>query len=340
MDYMMNNNQVQTLNYSAHAIEEFLQWQVKLEDSAPESAKMFGGLAALLKESVKFILPNCCGFIAYEEVKQAHLDLTRLPFPCVAFEIPWEHEPDGITHIGGIPQAPATKRIALCWEPEAGAHIFPELNDILKSFPDGGCFVMPIYWGPENPIWTAALGGSFIPYENTVTSINFDEIPSVSKLAFESIHDVGRMSKKSQQLRAEPFRLFPEIFEQAVAYLGSIEKAFAQIIVDCQDEVFSVVQACSVINCANVTSVDIEAPSKINKKRIAKGKQPFFSYKVLQLSDEVNQQKGNHGGSHASPRMHLRRGHLRRLKDKLIWVRPALINAGSKSGAVEKDYVL
>jgi hypothetical protein len=38
--------------------------------------------------------------------------------------------------------------------------------------------------------------------------------------------------------------------------------------------------------------------------------------------------------------MHLRRGHLRRLQSKVIWVRPTMVGASSESGFVAKDYAL
>lgn len=99
------------------------------------------------------------------------------------------------------------------------------------------------------------------------------------------------------------------------------------------------IQACSVINCANVTTEEIAAPAFLNKKRLAKGKQPFFSYKILQLSEDRRpRSETGADGKHASPRMHLRRGHLRRLEKKVVWVRPAMVNADSKRGAVVKDY--
>nr|MCF1501516.1 hypothetical protein [Allorhizobium sp. Av2] len=50
--------------------------------------------------------------------------------------------------------------------------------------------------------------------------------------------------------------------------------------------------------------------------------------------------EGTGGGSHASPRLHLRRGHLRRLPEKTVWVRAAMIGAASETGTVTKDYRL
>ena len=337
----MKNDQVQPLNYCAHAIEDMRELETILRGAAPESARVFRRLIDMLKHSVKFILPNCCDLIDPSELRQAHLDLTRLPFPCVAFEAPWEKE-DGIEQLGEFQQTPATKRIALCWEASPEYELLPGLNSILDAFPEGGVFVLPIYWGPEHRRWTVALGGSFVPYENTMQDMKLEESLPASRIAHAATIEAGLTKSKAKHFRAEPFYLLPEFYEKTLAaYGGNREKAYAQIILDSRDEVQTVVQACSVINCANVTTAEVSAPAALNKKRQEKGKQPFFSYKVLQLSDERREAgKGGAGGNHASPRMHLRRGHLRRLESKVVWVRPAMANAGTSPGAVLKDYAV
>ncbi len=337
----MKNDQIQTLNYCAHAIEDLRELAAILHGTAPESARVFRRLIDMLRHSVKFILPNCCDLIDPDELRQAHLDLTRLPFPCVAFEAPWEKE-DGIKQLGEFQQTPATKRISLCWEASPEYELLPGLNSILEAFPGGGVFVLPIYWGPEDRRWTVALGGSFVPYENTMQDWNLEESLPASRIVYAATMEAGLTKSSAKHFRAEPFYLLPELYEKTLAaYAGDREKVYAQIMLDSRDEVQTVVQACSVINCANVTTAEVSAPAALNKKRQEKGKQPFFSYKVLQLSDERREAgKGGAGGSHGSPRMHLRRGHLRRLESKVIWVRPSMVNAGSNAGAVLKDYAV
>lgn len=94
----------------------------------------------------------------------------------------------------------------------------------------------------------------------------------------------------------------------------------------------------SALNCSNVKQEEIQ-PSKImNKLRKEKGKQPFFSYKVLTIDTQntvTSNKSGN--GSHASPRVHLRRGHIRRLPNKTVWVNSCVVGDKSK-GMVQKDY--
>ncbi len=337
----LKNDQIQTLNYCAHAIEDLRELETILRGTAPVSAHVFRRLIEMLQHSVKFILPNCCNLIDPNELKQTHLDLIRLPFSCVAFEAPWEKE-DDIERLGEFQQTLATKRIALCWEASSEYELLPGLNSVLNVFPEGGVFVLPIYWGPEYRRWTVALGGSFVPYENAVQDVKLDESLPASRIAHAATIEAGLAKPNAKQFRSEPFYLLPEFYEKTLAaYGGNREKAYAQIILDSRDEVQTVVQACSVINCANVTTTEIQAPVALNKKRQEKGKQPFFTYKVLQLSDERREAgKGGAGGGHGSPRMHLRRGHLRRRESKVIWVRPSMVNAGSNAGVVLKDYAV
>jgi hypothetical protein len=338
----LKNDQVQLLNYCAHAIEDLRKLETSLHSVAPESARVFRRLVDMLKDSVKFILPNCCDLIDQNELRQAHLDLIRIPFPCVAFEAPWEKEED-IKQLGDFQQTLATKRIALCWEASPEYELLPGLNNIIDVFPEGGVFILPIYWVPEYRQWTVALGGSFVPYENSLKDMNLEgECLPASRIAHAATIEAGLAKSNAKYFRAEPFYVLPEFYEKTLtAYGGDIDKVYAQIILDSHDEAQMVVQACSIINCANVTTAEISAPAALNKKRQENGKQPFFSYKVLQLSDERREAgKSGVGGVHASPRMHLRRGHLRRLESKVVWVRPSMVKAGANTGVVLKDYAV
>lgn len=98
--------------------------------------------------------------------------------------------------------------------------------------------------------------------------------------------------------------------------------------------------ACNkILACSNIIYIDNPAPVKLNKKRTKKGKQPLFSYKTLHIKISENAVNKNHqGGTHASPRVHLRRGHVRTLDNgKSVWVQPCMV--GSKEfGMVHKDY--
>ena len=94
----------------------------------------------------------------------------------------------------------------------------------------------------------------------------------------------------------------------------------------------------SALACSNTGFKDIPASNMLNKKRIKKGKQPFFSYKVLTIDTKADtkQHKGGMGTGNTK-RVHLRRGHIRRLPNKTVWVNPCVVGDKSK-GMVTKDY--
>ena len=98
--------------------------------------------------------------------------------------------------------------------------------------------------------------------------------------------------------------------------------------------------AVEVFSCSNVTTVSHSPPKFINSKRLAKGKIPFFTYKTLHItSSPVSAAKGG-DGTHASPRLHMRRGHIRRIAGgRSVWVRSAMV--GDKSlGFADKEYAV
>jgi hypothetical protein len=100
-------------------------------------------------------------------------------------------------------------------------------------------------------------------------------------------------------------------------------------------------QAVEVFSCCNVATFEHQPPKFINAKRIAKGKVPFFSYRTLRITSDAAPKMGEATtATHASPRLHLRRGHIRRLQDdRRIWVRASLVGDKSK-GFANKDYAV
>lgn len=135
--------------------------------------------------------------------------------------------------------------------------------------------------------------------------------------------------------------------------MGGRDKLFADIILNTRDEVFAYIGACSLLNCANViiepATVSLQQPSNklppSARKKIKPVPKPKFEYKVLQISDERTGHTKSGSGTLAAltgvtRRTHLRRGHIRRLKERMIWVRPAVINPGSTAGVIAKDYQL
>lgn len=104
------------------------------------------------------------------------------------------------------------------------------------------------------------------------------------------------------------------------------------------DELGVMYEFLAALSCKNIALVDSAPAEKLNASRAKKGKQQFFTYKELVIEAQGSTPEGaGMGGTHASPRVHLRRGHIRRLSGGNVWVNAAVV--GSKSlGMVTKDY--
>lgn len=106
-------------------------------------------------------------------------------------------------------------------------------------------------------------------------------------------------------------------------------------------DVYATLGLLNILSCSNVSTKG-EEPSRL-KQQIAKdrGAMPYDTYHVLSIdSIRPSGSSGAGGGAHASPREHLRRGHIRRLQDgRRIWVNAAVVGSASR-GRVHKDYAL
>lgn len=97
------------------------------------------------------------------------------------------------------------------------------------------------------------------------------------------------------------------------------------------------------LSCSNTHIEDSpEKPSKVkNDLRRQKKKLPFFEFKILTLESGKNssQESGGGSGTHNSPRVHLRRGHIRRLPTKNVWVNACVVGDKTK-GVIDKEYLV
>lgn len=109
---------------------------------------------------------------------------------------------------------------------------------------------------------------------------------------------------------------------------------------DMTAEVLAVIELLAALSCSNVHAEDVDPPQALNKARTRRGKAPFFTYKILTI--EANRPKGQGVSGVAdrlSPRVHLRRGHIRHLERRNVWVNAAVVGDKSK-GMVVKDYAV
>ena len=106
----------------------------------------------------------------------------------------------------------------------------------------------------------------------------------------------------------------------------------------------SVLELCEALTCSNVEIGTLQEASPKNNKRIMQGKLPILETKTLVINTHRQAGAGRGGGgSHTSPRQHLRRGHIRflqsdRYKNKQgqkIWINSTVVG---NEGKIDKTY--
>jgi hypothetical protein len=109
-------------------------------------------------------------------------------------------------------------------------------------------------------------------------------------------------------------------------------------------EVDQIIRAAAVLmssQCA--TKHNLPAPIALNKKRAAVGKVPIYSHTVVEIRGFRIGKNGDVVGTHRSPRMHWRRGHLRRYRDpegnvlRTIAIAPVLVGK-DETAVIEHEY--
>lgn len=103
---------------------------------------------------------------------------------------------------------------------------------------------------------------------------------------------------------------------------------------DFGDEIGSLLCLLNSLQCSNV-KIDHHVP-KVKGKKV-KTAHAFDSYHFLTIDPPKQSSFTGASGGHRSPREHLRRGHIRRLEDRKIWVNASVVGTGS-AGKISKDY--
>lgn len=128
---------------------------------------------------------------------------------------------------------------------------------------------------------------------------------------------------------------------QVKATFGDAEKGMSEETIRRCREMFSrhvssLGDFLAVLNCVNVKAQKTEAPAALNKKRAKAGKVPLYEYWTLVLRPSAAERNAL-GGTHESPRVHLRRGHIKHRQTGDFWWQPCAVG-NRKRGIVMKDY--
>lgn len=263
--------------------------------------------ASRLPKVIKFIGPTNGIFLNHLEQDDDGIDLPRLPFECICLEVPLDLEDVG---------------------PSAGtAARQPDRAVILAYYPDGNLGYSQAardLHGPLHPdefLVTAAFGLKDEPwrvYPGAVLVTSRAEQPGVCRL----------------QIDGAPRAIL--LLPIGVKF-ESVESAYGVAGFDLGREAIAICEMCNVLQCTNIVTELLDPPQALNAKRARNGKVPFFEYRVLKIEERADS-AAECGGTHSPPRLHYRRGHIRRLPDnRKTWVRPAMVGDKTR-GLIVKDY--
>lgn len=252
----------------------------------------------------KFILPN--GGRIFDTDFKALPDILNLPFP----EIVIEYSCHGLG--GGLVQ----EQIGDAAVSAPNRIVFAKQQDNFITI----CSM--VQYKTPTPFWF------FMPYAALITreSSNNDILPNllVSKRSIiKSINNnfvtVG----------------YCDIGDIAKQRLGDDWEKFACM--DLNDEVGAVLALIEALSCKNV-QIEKLPVRKPNKSAAKRGALLFDEYSVLTIN-RTNNSYAAVGGTHRSPREHLRRGHIRHLSTGNIWVNSTVVSS-NVGGKINKIYKL
>jgi len=313
----------QPLNYCTQAAENMKLNHID-EFGKNKSVKKAMAIAAQARETIilmhmaeKFILPP------WGRIFEDHeMDLcdevqiaTRLPYPIIALEYHCPYDDPRCTPMMHNETA-SSKRIALCVETEA----IQEHTDTLRQMHDAhvvgsaGFYVFPISYLNDGQFWSPSAAAMFFPRGGN------EAMRSMQKQGLIAIMPLGYLI----------YCNYPD------------NERNTRIARDVADEVFAMLHLLTALAIDKGRHKVLPAPVKLNKKRAKTNRVPMYEYKILDIVADILQaspaSKPHQGGTHASPRMHKRRGHVRRLHSgRTTWVRNTIIGKPG-IGAVEKEY--
>lgn len=135
----------------------------------------------------------------------------------------------------------------------------------------------------------------------------------------------------------DEYVVYPILSKSHIAYIEATDIDIAATMACAVEYVHALATFCALLEVHDVETPVVSAPSKLQASRTKNGKVPLYDYRVLRIGGETWDTPYVSSGTGEGRRSHLRRGHIRRLESKTVWVRATYVH-GSKDGFLHKDY--
>lgn len=320
-------------NYAAEAVASLRKTTIpalKKNGQVNDSA-MVEGVCIAIEDSIHFALPDE-GSIFDDGLKGIRGDFIRLPYPQITVEYFTDQENNHRPK--GERVAAASKRLAIARE------IFYKQDNSLDGFvPDSVqektdnnflfIEVLGIYFLDSTNIWVPNIKSIMIP------AGEWDKTESVQNWW-------GTKDDKGNKCVGTMRVVLSDMFNEFCKANG-FEKTDLATSMDCVEQ-SAVLELIEALSCSNVYAETMKGTSpKEVKASMRRRKVPIWETKVLTI-DTPKAVTGHRDGytqsGRASPRQHLRMGHIRRLQnDKKIFVNSCVVGSLAQ-GSIHKDYAV
>ena len=292
------------LNFAAQAVRDCLLIEGYLRaHGLSADAATAGGLADRIARAEHFELPD--GGYLFDDDLHALAGLAlRLPYPLTTIE-----------YIGRDPAGRTLRRLGLCseFQDDSGARY---IRVVAFARDEGRWGIVPVAIEFSSDGWEN-LSADGIPFYEFAADPDLAP-PAPPRYAFRP---VPLMAESAQHVTADRRALV----EQIAAATAVAESLLSML---------------SALACSNVIAeISERVDPGVNARRVRAGKLPIFETRVLTvLCPRTLHPATGQQGDRASPRQHLRRGHVRHLADgRRIWINAAIVG-DPKNGAIRKFY--
>lgn len=301
-----------TLGYASKAIDDLRNLR---KHGLFEDKKFIDGLIERMRDAVKFSLPENGEMITDAmTVSSDVLSVFKLPFPRILIEYDVT-----LQSIVDDKSADASKAITLATDVGDGRTFLRSLG-IFSDIIDGDAFVMhSVAYTPKLKSWTPSAGFVLVPYgQDGALSPK-----GCNKMAGVVLPIAGRLS----QLEIE--------------HCGGLQSWQRKIASDYYVDSSAILNVAMCSMCSNVEHRIVKPSVVSNKIKVKSGREPIYEYRILQVKQSQKSATENASAfSRHSPKMHLRRGHIRKHSSgKFVWVSPSVVGSVD-AGFVSKSYAV
>jgi len=305
-------------NYAAQAERALLEFTKKLPpDEYNVDIRLIDAQTNMIKSAIHFAVPDG-GTIMNDNFKGLKDMEVRLPFPTITIEYF-----AGENQTGRPTDIVCKKRLVIACEVD---RVFIE-NRIQTEI--------------DSDKWILVYAACTLPDGLWVPEISAWAFPCKWDQKVEVKETIGRIDDSNRPRLIGAQLCLPKFYKNAVEKYGETI-ARENTSRDISMEVAVVMELCEALSCSNVTHEPIEKINQsVNTRRVRDGKLPLYETHCL-IINAGKSSAATYGAlacNHASPRQHLRRGHIRRLPEKNIWVNSCVVG-DKNNGVIEKQYAV